>query len=52
MAFIERIRKNEIAAAVKIEDLKHNMDLSRIGEPTEKDFKRVEKYQQALKLLS
>jgi hypothetical protein len=36
--------KNKIAAKVKLNDLKHNMNISRIENPTEKDFERVERY--------
>ena len=40
-----------MAARVKKEDLKHNMDMSRIQNPTEKDRKRRAKYEKALQLL-
>lgn len=52
--YIERIKTNELATKVKIADLKHNSDLSRIPEDmrTEKDLARVEKYKKALKILS
>lgn len=36
---------------MKKEDLKHNMDMSRIQSPTEKDRKRCAKYEKALRLL-
>jgi len=51
--YIQRIKFNELAKPVKISDLNHNSDLSRIPQDirTEKDFKRVEKYSQALKIL-
>ena len=51
--YVEKIKSNKLAAQVKIADLKHNSDLSRIDKNflTEKDFKRVEKYQSALKIL-
>ena len=51
--YVEKIKHNKLAAQVKIADLKHNSDLSRIDKNflTEKDFKRVEKYQAALKIL-
>lgn len=44
---------DELARQVKIADLKHNSDLSRIQKEvrTSKDFKRIEKYSQALKIL-
>lgn len=45
--YIERVSKNKIACRVKLADLNDNMDLTRITNPTQKDKKRVEKYQQA-----
>jgi (p)ppGpp synthase/HD superfamily hydrolase len=49
--YILRVKANPIAIKVKIADLKHNMDLSRIPSPTEKDFQRLTKYQQVLQEL-
>lgn len=49
--YIYRIKENELAKRVKIEDLKHNSDLSRLLEVTDKDLKRVQKYQKALAIL-
>ena len=49
--YIERIKANELARAVKIADLKHNMDLTRLKEVREKDVKRVEKFRKALGVL-
>jgi hypothetical protein len=43
--------KNEIAIAVKLADLKHNSDLSRVGTADEKAKNRVVKYQQAINIL-
>lgn len=40
------IKKNPIARVVKLADLTHNMDISRIKNPTEKDYKRVEVYKE------
>ncbi len=51
MDFIKRCKQNEIARVVKIEDLLDNSDLSRIPNPSKKDFERVKKYEQALKEL-
>ncbi len=45
--FIERVIENNIACNVKLADLTDNMDLSRISNPTEEDFKRIEKYRKA-----
>ena len=49
--YIRRVAENDMAARVKKEDLKHNMDMSRIQNPTEKDRKRRAKYEKALCLL-
>ena len=46
--YIEKIKTNKLAAKVKIADLKHNSDLSRLSNVTEKDLQRVEKYKKAL----
>lgn len=45
--FIDRIIKNKTACHVKLADLKDNMNLSRIKNPTEKDYDRIEKYRKA-----
>lgn len=50
-SFIWRAAKNPLSKAVKIADLKDNMDLSRIASPTQKDQKRLEKYRRALQVL-
>ena len=50
--FIDRIINNKIACHVKLADLKHNMDLSRIKQPSQKDYDRIKKYQKAVKALS
>ncbi len=51
--YIEKIKTNKLATKVKIADLQHNSDLSRIPENsrTDKDLARVEKYRQALQIL-
>lgn len=49
--YIMKIKNNQLARKVKIADLKHNMDLTRITNPSDKDFKRVEKYKKALEIL-
>jgi (p)ppGpp synthase/HD superfamily hydrolase len=43
-AFIERVKANPLARKVKIADMRDNMDLSRIPNPTDKDRERVAKY--------
>lgn len=49
--YIQRVKTNALATAVKIADLKHNSDLSRLKTVTEKDLKRLEKYKKALEYL-
>ena len=51
MNYIMKIKDNPIARNVKIADLKHNMDLTRIHHPAKKDYERVEKYKAALQIL-
>ena len=51
MDYVAEIKKNPIATAVKMADLRHNSDLSRLDEVTEKALKRREKYLQAMALL-
>ncbi len=45
--YLKDIRENEIARQVKLADLKHNMDLSRITNPTRKDLIRLERYKKS-----
>jgi hypothetical protein len=48
MAFVRRAGGHPIGREVKRADLEDNCDLSRIVQPTEQDFERVEKYRRAL----
>ena len=50
--YLEKIKQNKIARAVKIQDLKHNSNLKRLKKITQEDYKRLEKYQQALEYLN
>jgi len=43
-AYIAGIKESFIATKVKLNDLRHNMDLSRISNPTEKDMERTKRY--------
>ena len=52
MDYVEKIKNNPIAKAVKLADLKHNSDLSRLDIIDEKALKRVEKYAAAMRTLS
>lgn len=49
--YIKRVKKNELARKIKLADLKENMNLKRIPNPTEKDYKRVIRYKKAYDLL-
>lgn len=49
--FIDKTLKNRIARNVKIADIKENMNLSRIQDPSEQDYMRLEKYKRALERL-
>lgn len=49
--YIENIAKNKTAVKIKIADLRHNSDLSRLEEITQKDIERIEKYQRAIEYL-
>lgn len=51
MEYIAQVKKNPIAAAVKLEDLRHNSDLTRLDKVTAKDIQRNEKYKKAMELL-
>ena len=43
---------NLLAIDVKLKDLEHNMDITRIVNPTEADYERIEKYKKCYKKLS
>lgn len=47
-SYIKRIATNEIATKVKLEDLKHNSDLTRLDHITKYDKERLEKYKRAM----
>ncbi len=49
--YVLKIKDNPIARKVKLADLKHNSDLSRLDVVDEKALKRREKYLEALELL-
>ena len=52
MDYVAKIKGNKVARTVKLADLKHNSDLSRLNNVDEKAMKRIEKYRQAIALLS
>ncbi len=49
--YVRAIKENPIARQVKLADLRHNSDLSRLEEITPKALARVEKYKKALAIL-
>jgi (p)ppGpp synthase/HD superfamily hydrolase len=49
--FIERIKVNRLAKKVKIEDIKDNLDLTRLHSISSNDLDRIEKYHKALTYL-
>lgn len=51
MEYVTAIKSNPIASAVKLADLEHNSDLSRLDVIDEKALKRKEKYATAIALL-
>ena len=52
MEYVVKIKTNPIAKAVKLADLKHNSDLTRLNEVTKEALKRRENYLKALEFLS
>ena len=50
--FIERVKTNPLALKVKLNDLKDNMDITRLGEVTEKNLGRLNKYIRAYRQLT
>ena len=49
--YVAKLKENPIARAVKLADLVHNSDLSRIGEIDEETKQRLEKYKKARAIL-
>lgn len=52
MDYIRNLKSNPLARKVKLADLEHNSDTTRIKNPTEKDIERWEKYRKAKEILS
>lgn len=46
--YIARVKANPVANVVKIADIAHNCDLTRLSVVTDKDLKRVEKYKKTV----
>lgn len=49
--YINRISTNFLALKVKLNDLRNNLDITRIQEPTEKDYARIERYKKEYDIL-
>ncbi len=51
LEYVAKIKGNPLARAVKLADLRHNSDLSRLDTVDESAKKRLEKYRAAIALL-
>lgn len=51
MEYIERLKENSLAVKVKLADLDHNSDMSRLNIITKWDMERKEKYERAIAML-
>ena len=49
--YINRFKDHFLAIKIKLNDLRHNMDISRLPNPTEKDYIRLERYQKEYEAL-
>ena len=52
MDYVERLKENPIAKTVKLADLRHNSNLSRLDTVDKKALSRIEKYKQAIAKLT
>ena len=50
--YVRNLKSNPVSRAVKLSDLRHNMQIDRIPNPTEKDFVRIKKYEKAVQILT
>ena len=51
LEYVASLKGNPIARAVKLADLQHNSDLTRLDVVDDRAYKRVEKYRKAIALL-
>ena len=51
MDYVKNLKNNPIAKKVKLADLYHNSDITRMENPTQKDIERKEKYHKAISIL-
>lgn len=52
MDYVRNLKENSIARSVKLADLHHNSDVTRIEQMSEKDILRNKKYSEAIRILS
>ena len=50
--YLNSVKENKLARVVKLADLRHNSDLTRLINIIEKDIERKEKYQKAIDFLN
>ena len=50
--YVAKLKENAIARTVKLADLRHNSDLTRLERVDEKALERVEKYRKAIAILT
>lgn len=50
-SYLRRVKSSSIAKVVKIADMEHNSDLSRLPHPSASDYTRLEKYRKGLDFL-
>ena len=50
-AYVNRLASNSLARAVKVADLRDNLDVTRLEEVTDRDAKRITKYVRSLRKL-
>lgn len=51
IAYIHRVKENELARIVKLADLKHNSDVSRLSHMDDKARERLNRYVESIKIL-
>ena len=51
MDYVRKINSNKIASTVKLADLQHNSDLSRLEVIDDDALKRIEKYRKAMQII-
>ena len=49
--FVRRCASNPIGRCVKLADLHDNCELSRIAEPSDRDYERIKKYRRAIAMI-